>query len=382
MLKTKMFALVGATLAMIALPFSTGAAQDIKLESHLNVANVTAGDTQYVKSVNAKVDEVVKVELYYHNTELPDSGKVAQNVHAKIVLPTAPGLVQTISSSVNADNSNTVNDTATVNLSLANANLAYIPGSATWTHNVGTNTAVKYQTDKVGDGIVNGGLNLGNEQPCYNFESYVTVQVRVMAPVVGIVKTVKVLGSTQLFTAADTAKPGDTLDYALVIKNYGNTTLKNVVVGDNLPPYLTYVPGSTVLVDSNTGTAGKVLVDGITTGGVYVDDMAVGASETIYLHAVLAKTIPAGNHLLQNVGIVKAAGVTEVYNVATTTVNVAVTPPVTPPVVTPPVTPPTTSKLPDTGAGALAGTAGLGSLAYAGRSYLRSKKSLLGALRK
>jgi uncharacterized repeat protein (TIGR01451 family) len=379
MLKTKMFALVAATLALIIVPFASNAAQDVVLESSVNVANVTAGDTQYTKSVNAQVDDVVKIEVYIHNTELPDSGLVANNVRASIVIPTAPGTVQTIQSTVSSDNSNTVSDTATVNLSLATANLQYVPGSATWTHNVGTNTNVTYQTDKIGDAVVSGGEVLGNQDPCYNYESYVTVLARVMAPVVGITKTVKVAGSSAPYAATDSANPGDTLEYALVIKNYGNTTLNNVVVGDNLPPNLTYVPGSTILVDSNTGGAGKALVDGITTGGVYVDDMAVGASETIFLKAKIATTLACGAHALQNVGIVKATGVTEVYNVATTNVNVPCTP--VPP--KPPVTPPTpTTPLPDTGAGALAGVGGIGSIAYAGRAYLRSKKSLVDALRK
>jgi uncharacterized repeat protein (TIGR01451 family) len=376
MLKTKIFGLVVAALALVVVPFASYAAQDVTLESSANVANVTAGDTQYVKSVNAKVDDVVKVEVYIHNTELPNSGRVANNVRANIVIPTTAGTVQTIHSTVSADNSNTVSDTATVNLSLATANLDYIPGSATWTHNVGSNTNLVYQTDKIGDAVVSGGEVLGNEAPCYNYESYVTVLVRVKASVVGITKTVKVVGSSAPYAATNSANPGDTLEYALVVKNYGNTVLKSVVVGDNLPPYMTYVPGSTLLVDSNTGANGKKLVDGITTGGVYTDDLAVGGSETVFLKTTIAKTISCGTHALQNVGIVKPSGVTQVYNVATTNLNVACTP-VTP---TTPVTPGT--PLPDTGAGALAGVGGIGSLAYAGRAYLRSKKSLVDALRK
>ena len=379
MLKAKMFALVAATLALVIVPIASNAAQNVTLESSLNVANVTNGDTKYVNSVNAKVDDVVKVELYIHNTQLPDSGLVANNVKASIVIPKTAGKVQNLTSTVSSDNSNTVTGNASVNLSLATASLQYIPGSATWTHNTGTNTNINYVTTAIGDGVVNGGEVLGNQNPCFNFESYVTVQVRVMASVVGLTKTVKVVGSTSPYAATNTAKLGDQLEYAIVIKNYGNTVLHNVVVGDNLPPYETYVPGSTILVDSNTSATGKVLVDGITTGGVYVDDMAVGSSETIYLKTNLSKTIPCGPHALQNVGIVKADGVTQVYNVATTNVAGIACTPVKPPV-TPPVNPPT--HLPDTGASALAGIGGLGSIAYAGRAYLRSKKNLMDALRK
>lgn len=376
-MKTKLFAMVGATFAFMLLPFASMAAQNVKIDSSLNVANVTAGGTTYTKSVNAKVDDVVKLEVYIHNTQLPDSGLVANNLKAKVTIPTTPGKAQTVSSTVSGDNTNTVSDTATVNLSLDNASLQYIPGSAKWTHNTGTNTNVTYTTTPVSDTVVTTGATLGDQKPCFNFESYVTLEARVVAPVVGITKTVKVDGSTAAFAASNTANPGQTLDYALVVKNYGNTTLQKVVVGDNLPPYLTYVKGSTKLVDSNTGTAGKMLVDGITTGGVYVDDMAPGASETIYLKATLDKTIPCGDHPLKNVGVVAAQGLQQVYNVATTDVNIGCgsTPP--------PSTPPTQPNLPSTGAETgLAGIGGISTLAYASRAYLRSKKSLVDALRK
>ncbi len=381
MLKAKMFALVAATVALIVIPFASNAAQDVTLDSSLNVANVTAGGTQYTPSVNAKVDDVVKVELYIHNTQLPDSGLVANNVKASIVIPTAAGTTQTLKSTVSADNSNTVSSTATVNLSLATANLQYVPGSATWTHNVGTNTNIQYQTDKIGDAVVSGGEVLGNQNPCFNFESYVTVLVRVMAPAVSITKQVRVDG-TKTYATSNTANPGDTLDYVITVANQGNTTLKGVVIGDNMPPYLSYIAGTTYLVDSNTPTTGTLWPDGITTHGITVDDLAPGGTELVYFKLKLASNIPCGNHPLVNVGTVTANGINQFYNNATTTVNVACTP-VTPVKPVTPVTPTTsTSQLPDTGAGALAGVGGIGSIAYAGRAYLRSKKSLVDALRK
>jgi PKD repeat protein len=54
---------------------------------------------------------------------------------------------------------------------------------------------------------------------------------------------------------------------------------------------------------------------------------------------------------------------------------------------TPPTTPPgqvlgTTTELPDTGAGALAGLAGIGAMGYASRAYINSRRSLIGALRR
>lgn len=365
-------------------PLAAAADTSVAIESQVNVLNATAGQTQYAKSTTAKIDDVVNIEVWYHNKEEADSGKVAKNLTVKIALPTAAGQTQTVTSTVSSDNSNTVTDTATVNLSVPQASLQFIPGSAAWRHNVGDNTNVNYQTTKLPDSDYNSStgtfnVNVGNENPCFNFESTIVIQARVVAPIVSIQKLVKVDGSSAAYTATNSANPGDTLDYVLKVMNQGNTTLTGVAVGDNLPPYETYIAGSTKLVDSNTGSTGKTLADGIVTGGVNIDNMAPGGQELVYFKVKLASQIDCGSHSLKNVGIVRAKGVSDVYNVATTNVNVTCT---TTPTPTPPVTPPTTTpRTGPVGAG-MAGAGGLTAVGYAARGYLRSKKSLLDALKK
>jgi hypothetical protein len=184
-----------ATVALAVLPLATSrAAEQVAMESRVNVANVTSGDTQYQKSVNAKTDDVVKVELWYHNKENADSGKVANNVKVKIDLPTAQGKTQTITSTVSADNASATTDNAVVNATLANANLEYVPGSAMWRHNTGTNEAPNWVTQPISDNVVKGGVTLGNENPCFNFEATVTILARVKASAVSVTKQVRVLG--------------------------------------------------------------------------------------------------------------------------------------------------------------------------------------------
>jgi uncharacterized repeat protein (TIGR01451 family) len=386
------FKLVLASLATALIgfaPLAVSASSPVTLDSQVNVLNATAGQTTYAKSTTAKIDDVVNIEVWYENTETADSGKVANNLTVKVALPAAAGQNQTVTSTVSSDNSNTSVSTANITLSVPQASLEYIPGTATWRHNVGDNTNVNYQTTKISDSVMTSGVNLGNLNPCTNFESTIVVQARVIAPIASIQKLVKVDGSNAAYAASNTANPGDTLDYLLKVANQGNTTLQGVAVGDNLPPYETYVAGSTVLVDSNTGSAGKKLVDGITTGGVNIDDMAPGGQELIYFKVKVSNTLPCGTNALQNVGIVRAkgftnpytgvttGGVSDVYNVATTTVKTIC------PTPTPPVTPPTSTKLPQTGAtGALGGAAGLTGVGYAAQAYLRSKKSLLDAFKK
>jgi len=373
-----------AVVGITATPFATAAASSILIESTTQVANQTAGDTNYQNSVSAKIDDVVKVQVWIHNREEADSGLVADNVKVNVKLPTSGGA---ITSTVAGTNTNSISNTTTVNLTSPGTTLQYISGTATWRHNSGTNTNITYVDTPVSDSIVAGGAILGNIQPCFNFESTVTIEARVIGSAVSIQKLVRVDGSGSAYTAQNTANPGQTLDYVLKIANLGNTTLTGVEAGDNMPPYMTYVPGSTLLVDTNTSSSGQALPDGITTGGVTIDNLAPGGGELVYFKLQLANNIPCGNHPLENVGIVKAQGIQEVYNVATTTVNVTCqtppTTPVTPTTPTTPVTPVTpTTTLPQTGAeGALAGMTGTGVLGYTVQAYRKSKRSLADALK-
>ncbi len=365
-----------AALAMAALPFAGSAASTVQIESRVNVRNTTT-NTNYAKATSAKVDDVVAVEVWYHNREDANSGKIANNLKVKIDVPSAAGASQTITSHVSAANSNSVTDTAKVNLSLASANLEYIPGSAQWRHNIGTNASPKWVTTKLGtagDAIVNGnGMVLENEKPCFNFEATVTILVRVRASVFGVTKLVRPDGVGS-YVPEINAKPGDVVQYVITFNNAGNTLLKDIIVRDNMPPYMTLVPGSTKLVNSATGTGGLVLPDTITTGGVTGGSLTPGGVGRVYLKLKIADSIPAGPHRLTNVGVVHPTGLNELYNTAVVNVNIATT------VSVPPVTP---TPLPATGMeGTAAAALGTGAVGYTVQAYRRSKRALLDALKR
>ncbi|HSX41192.1 MAG TPA: hypothetical protein VLF21_00945 [Candidatus Saccharimonadales bacterium] len=380
-----------ASTAMAIAPFKVLADPQVAIESFTGVANYTNGDTSYKSSVNAKVDDVVVLYLWYHNKEEATSGKVANNLTLKANIPTAPGQTQTITTQVNGSNTNTVTNSANVNLSLASAYLEPIAGTTVWKHNVGTNDAPNWREDVLSQDqqnqLLSGGLNLGDEQPCFNFEASVTVRARVKASALSIVKQVKVDGSQDKFATEDTAKAGETLDYVLTIKNEGNTQLTQVQVADGLPPYLTYVPGSTKLVNSLTGKAGKMLSDDrLTTGGVTIDNMDPGSTQYVYLKATIDPKLPEGTHHLRNSASVRAAGTNQIFNVAFTNVNVSkpvcVDQPGKPCNPKPPVTPPTSSNLPETGPeSAAAGLFGTSAIGYAAYTYRRSKIALANKLK-
>lgn len=383
---TKKIALAFNGLLLALLPFSGTAAESARIESTINVRNTTT-NTSYSPTTAAKVDDVVAVQVWYHNMEDAGSGKVANDLKVKINLPTTPGKVQTVTSTVSGSNTNTVTDNATVNLSLDRAYLEYIPSSAQWRHNTGTNTNINYVTQPISDAVMAGGVVLENAKPCFNFEATVTILARVRADVVSITKQVRKLGETN-WQASNVVAKGDTLEYLITFKNEGNTVLKNVVVGDNMPAHVSYVAGTTKLRNGSNPGGISLTSNNITSGGIDVGDYAPGAVGYVWFQAKIDPNLAAGEYEFTNVGVVRPQGMSEHWNKAITKVSVpqetcvencggGTTPPPVPPT---PVTP--VQPLPETGIeGAAASAAGTGALGYSLRGWIRSKKSLLEALK-
>ena len=330
--------IAGALIALgIALPTATLAASTVTIEGSMGVANVTNGDTQYAHSVNAAYNQVVKLQVYYHNKELPDSGKIAQNLRVKINIPSTAGSTQTQTATISADNSNTVTDATTVNLNRSDAYLQYIPGSAVWRHNTGTNTNIQTVDTTISDSVVTSGtgLVLENEKPCYNFSATVTVLARVMVPGTHVVKQVEKANESGKWAVSNTASPADTLKYMITYTNTGNSTAKGVIVADNLPPNMTYVPNTTVITNSNY-PALKDTSNAVTTGGIIIGDYAPGAVAYVVFQVKVpdASKLACGVTRFTNVGIAHPTGTPEYYNTATTDVTKTCTPPPVTPVYT------------------------------------------------
>lgn len=308
----------------VLLPVGSMAAETVTIEGSLGVANVTAGDTQYKDQVNATYDQVVKVQAFYHNRENPDSGKIAENLRVKIDIPTTPGTNQVIHGTINGTNTNTINDDVTVKLDRADAYLEYIPGSAVWKHNTGTNENPQLVEQKISDNVVLGGqgLVIENEKPCYNFAATVTVLARVRVPGVKIVKQVRVKGSPT-WTTSNTANPGDTLEYLISYTNTGNSQQKNVVIRDNLPPKMTYVPGTTYLANQTNPNGVKYNSDNIATGGIVVGDYGPSANAFVKFEVKIAPAdqLTCGMNEFRNVGVVRPEGMNEFFNTAMTQVT-------------------------------------------------------------
>jgi len=317
---------VAALLALaVIIPVSTVSAATVQLEGALGVANVTAGDTTYKSSVNATYDQVVKFEVYYHNMENPDSGKVADNLKVKITMPAAAGTTQTVRSTISADNaSNTVSDTATVNLNRADAMIEYIPGTAVWRHNIGDNTNVNYVNTNISDAIVTGGqgLVLENEKPCFNFSATVTVLARVKVPGIKVVKEVRVKGQTG-WSQTNTANPGDTLQYLITYQNTGNTTQSNVVIRDALPAGFKLVPNTTKLITGSNPNGVIVNSNNLDNGGITIGTYTPGAGAYVQFEVTTPaeSALTCGVNNFRNIGVAHPANMNEFYNTADTSIT-------------------------------------------------------------
>lgn len=322
-LPKKLFAALLIALA-IALPVASFAADSVRLEGSLGVANVTAGDTQYKKSVNASYDQVVKLQVFYHNRENENSGKVANNLRVKINIPTATGKNQVVRSTISADNANTINDQVAVNLNRDDAQLEYIPGSAVWRHNAGTNDNVNFVEQKISDAVVTSGqgLVLENAKPCFNFAATVTVLARVRVPSVSITKQVRHKGEGKAVTQLN-AKAGDKVEYLLTSKNLGNSDLTNVVLRDKLPNGVTFVPG-TVKLFNGPNPNGKVIDnDFLFKGGVNAGTVGPGATVFVTFEAQVngEDKLECGVNSLKNTAVVDTDQTGEYNNTATVVVE-------------------------------------------------------------
>lgn len=244
---------------------------------------VRAKDTSLNTPEAWKDDNVVapgkeyKVRMVVHNNAADHLNLKAINTRVKAAVPTTTGKKVQISGFVSADNAQPAEvwDDVTFT-SDKDFNLAYVPGSARIYNNgyaaggsgkalpdsIVTSAGAKIGYEKEGDGIIPG---------CFKYLSYVEFTVKPQFAGTAdfdMNKTVRVNGAEdKTFKENVSVKPGDKVDFQVYMKNTGTAQLTNVVVRDQLPAGLTYVPGSTMLHNSS-GT--RTVADGVTTGGINI----------------------------------------------------------------------------------------------------------------
>src|SRR3990167_1732357 len=292
MVKTKVASLFGA-LAMLIGAFApvTASAYSVNMEIDTKSANSRIDNT-YRETTSALVDDIVTVEIWFHNKENEASGFVAHNTTVKAALPGGVSTSHAIQTSVSSTESGTVSDPTTITTQIPTT-LEYVARSAKYRRNVGTNAAPNWQTTGIADSILTSGVNLGDLQPCWNFQATVTFTARVKAPALSLIKEVRKVGETT-WSTQNSAKPGDELEYLITVKNMGNIVLTGVAVGDNLPPHATYVAGSTKLKNGNFPAGVTVTSDKVVSGGIDIGSYNPGAVGYVWFRVKLQDNFQPG----------------------------------------------------------------------------------------
>lgn len=409
-----MLAIFVLSLSAIAAPVVSNSvvAQDneVRLEADTKVMNLD-DNTGYEDSVDAMVDDVIQVQVWYHNME--NSGDLsAENLNVAIDVPTEKGAQQTVTSTVSADNADAVTSSANIDLSLDDAYLEYIgygegvdetSGGVQHRYNQGAEEGreecltgndpagpaddcyTSVNLGETGDAIVDGGIVIDEDfKPSYEFQSTLTILLRVKGDAVKVNKYVRnVTAGEEDWQLTNEARPEDTLEYMIRFENKGNTTLESVVVGDNLPDYIAYVPGSTTIVNGNNPDGIAAESDNVWQGGIRVGDYAPGAAGYVTFEAKIDPVnvfAQCGTYTLKNVGVVRPEGMNEFYNTAHTDVKIDCEEgekpekPEEPEEELPEV-------LPETGLGGiLGGLFGSAGLGIGARSWIGSRRKLLESL--
>lgn len=307
------------------------------------------------------------VRAYVHNNAASNLNLVAEDVTAKISLPTTTGKsidVSTIISSSNATPKE-VWDQATFN-SGVDFNLTYKAGTLHYnTNGFGPNGVSLPESAFTSTGALLGYDHLDGKIPgCFQYAGYLSFTVKpqfAQTDKFETTKQVRKLGDSA-WSKSVNANVGDTLQYKIDYKNVGEVNQYNVIVKDTLPTGVTYIPGSTVLTNT-TYPNGKTVSDNLfTADGINISSYKPGSVATLVFNAKItvseSKLVCGSNTLINRERTTANGGYIE--DTANTVISKTCN------------TPP---ELPHTGASEnIVAFAGLGALIASVVYYVRSRR--------
>lgn len=270
-----------------------------------DAANTNSGG--FVDKATVQDGQELLLRVYVHNNASRDlngqnytGSGVAKNTKVRIHLPTATEEALRANAYISADNAKPQVVSDTIDMVGQSGNkfeVEYVPGSAVqYTNAVPSGM-------KLSDSIVTSGAPIGYNQlngvvpGCFEYTSIVTIKVKVKSPSIKVDKTVRKAGEKN-WNESMTVKKGDTVEYQIRVQNTGSTNLDNVLVGDNLPPYVSYVQDSTKLMNSNFPNGTNVPSNNITTGGLDIGTAGPGGVSYILFQAKVADEFAEGCGIL------------------------------------------------------------------------------------
>lgn len=228
----------------------------------VRIAEVVDGqsptDADFTETEAAEAGKEYWVRTFVHNdanqstnddTSKPgamDGIGVARNTRVKVEIAQGEANGVDVMSKISADNAvpQTVWDTATLANDSQRFSVDYVPGSASIynrfdeTGRALPDTIVSSTGAQIGYDEMNGNL-----PGCFEYSAYVYIKVKVQTNDLDISKVVR-KGGTSEWGETATVKPGDRVEWAILVQNKGSEVQNNVVSNDALPPHLEYVEDS------------------------------------------------------------------------------------------------------------------------------------------
>lgn len=256
----------------------------------MQVREQTASNESYADDISLTAGKQYVVYVYYHNNAAANLNLVAQHAYARAEVPAVVpnGQTKQAAAYVGASNANPTNvydDIRFKNTTGADIALRYVPGSTT-IHNFGSTNGATMPDTILSSGGVKLGYNAldGNLPGCSEYAGYVTFRVQADQPNFTFKKDVRASGTKEWKDAVSVA-PGAKVDYLLTYTNTGSTQQNDVVLKDQLPQGMNYVPGSSKLTNASNPN-GKVVGDGISTTGLNIGNYTAGSNAFLVFSAI------------------------------------------------------------------------------------------------
>jgi uncharacterized repeat protein (TIGR01451 family) len=215
---------------------------------------------------NIAPDSEIQAKIYIHNNADPllndkaGNPGVARNVTVRVVLPTGIKQTHQMTAYIKADNANPKQIFDTLDITGANNGLFELaPVAGSVKLHLQNGTATTFTAAQEAALFSATGANIGDQKGCFEFVREITFRLKAKTPKYNVSKTVRLDGTGPgNWKEEITAKPGQTVEWNIEFRNVGKTTLKDMLIVDNIPAGVTIVPGSVRLFNMSNPN-GKVL---------------------------------------------------------------------------------------------------------------------------
>ena len=204
--------------------------------------------TDHDNGVYADPGDIVEFIIYYHNGAPDAPENVAENVRIRAFLPSGKSQTHRVSAQISASNAATVYSSSLggdIDVHINGSEpqtLEYIPGSTRWY----PERSSSYQV--LPDGIVSGGVDIGDIRGCWDFSGFIKFRARVgeEAPAQGRLQIEKMVSNLSVggsFRDRADADPADIVKFRIEVQAL-DADVENVIIRDILPSGLDFEEGT------------------------------------------------------------------------------------------------------------------------------------------